>query len=154
VRFGPSAGGERRAVLELTSNNPASPLRIQPQGSAGQLPQGPTGPTGSPGPVGTAGPAGAPVVDREVLLAAFPANGYRVVGGSRLRLRYFTNLAARITIELRRDDRVIKRTRRTAARGPNTIALRIPGARGRYLVRLTAVAGTQRVTDECPLTVI
>jgi hypothetical protein len=154
VRFGPSASGERQAVLELTSNDPASPLRIHLQGSAGQLPQGPTGPTGSRGPVGPADRAAAPVADREFLLAAFAANGYRVVGGSRLRLRYFNNLAAQITIELRRDYRVVKRKRRTAARGPNAIALRIPRARGRYLVRLTAVAGTQRVTDEARLTVI
>jgi virginiamycin B lyase len=62
VRFGPSASGEREAILALTSNDPAAPLQIALQGTTGQLPQGPTGPTGAAGPTGPSGatgPAGA-----------------------------------------------------------------------------------------------
>jgi virginiamycin B lyase len=69
ARFAPSAAGERRAVLALTGNDPASPLEIVLQGTAGGLPEGPigpagptgaTGPPGAPGPRGPAGPRGKP----------------------------------------------------------------------------------------------
>ena len=59
VRFGPSAGGERQAMLALTGNDTASPLQIALQGTAGQLPQGPTGATGATGPTGATGATGA-----------------------------------------------------------------------------------------------
>ena len=53
VRFGPAAGGERRATLALTSNDPASPLRIalEGRGELPQVPAGAPGPTVPPGPV-------------------------------------------------------------------------------------------------------
>jgi len=66
VRFGPSASGERHAMLAISSNDPASPLQIALQGTAGQPPQGPAGPTGPTGPTGAtgaqgpAGPRGSP----------------------------------------------------------------------------------------------
>jgi virginiamycin B lyase len=67
LRFAPSATGERRATLALTSNDPASPLRIALEGS-GELPQVPPGETSPavpaapvlpapPPPRGRAGPA-------------------------------------------------------------------------------------------------
>jgi virginiamycin B lyase len=61
LRFGPNAGGERHATFVLTSNDPAAPLQVALQGTAGQLPQGPAGapgPTGSTSPAGAIGPAG------------------------------------------------------------------------------------------------
>ena len=63
VRFGPSASGERQATLTLAGEDPASPLQIALQGTAGALPQGPvgeTGPVGLPGATGATGATGAP----------------------------------------------------------------------------------------------
>ena len=65
VRFGPSARGARQAILSLTSNDPASPLQITLNGTAGALPQGATGSAGPAGPatpVETTGPAASTAV--------------------------------------------------------------------------------------------
>jgi len=60
VRFGPSASGDRRASLALSSNDLRSPLQIALQGTGGQLPPGPPGAPGAPGPATPATPAGPP----------------------------------------------------------------------------------------------
>jgi hypothetical protein len=144
VRFGPSAGGARQGTLELISNDAASPLRVALQGMAGAFPQGAAGPPG---------PAGLPGADRVPLVAGFAADRYRARHGTRLRLRYVSTAAAQVTVELRRGGRIVRRTRGTATRGRNTIRVRMPRAKGRYSLQLTASAGTQRVTDRSPLTV-
>jgi len=54
VRFVPSGSGDRRAMLALASDDPASPLQIELKGTVGPLPQGPAAPADSPGPAGAA----------------------------------------------------------------------------------------------------
>ena len=144
VRFGPSAGGERQATLELISSDAASPLRVALQGTAGAFPQGAAGPPG---------PAAPPGADRELLVVGFAADRYRARHGRRLRLRYVSTAAAVVTVELRRGRRVVRRARGTAARGRNAIVVLMPRAAGSYSLQLTASAGAQRVTDRSRLTV-
>ena len=154
VRFAPQQQGPREASLSFGTNDPTSPnFAIVLEGTGGDLPTGPTGPSGPAGPTGPAGPLGPPGTDREVLVAAFAADRHRAARGRRLRLRYVSTIAAQVTIELRRGRRVIRRATRTAARGQNTAVVRTPGARGRYSLTLTAVAGTQRTTDRAQLTI-
>jgi hypothetical protein len=47
----------------------------------------------------------------------------------------------------------VQRVRRTAGAGRHSVRLRAPSRPGAYTLRLTAVAGTQRVTDKARLTV-
>jgi hypothetical protein len=55
LRFGPSAGGTRWATVDVTSNDPSSPLHIPVEGIGGELPRvagvekGPSGPAGETG---------------------------------------------------------------------------------------------------------
>ncbi len=58
LRFAPQASGARTAMLDVLSNDPASPATVSLSGTGGSLPTGPTGPTGPAGPAGPAGPQG------------------------------------------------------------------------------------------------
>jgi hypothetical protein len=144
ARFGPSAGGDRQATLELISNDAASPLRIALDGTGGVFPQGAAGPPGPSAPLGA---------DRELLVVGFAADRYHARHGRRLRLRYVSTAAAVVTVELRRGRRVVRRVRGTAARGRNAIVVLMPRDAGSYSLQLTASAGAQRVTDRSRLTV-
>jgi hypothetical protein len=172
IRFAPQQQGPREANLQIVSDAPATPVvDVVLSGIGGEPPSGPVGatgpagPTGRPGragtagppgpagPLGSPGPAGPPGADRELLVAAFAAEHHRASGGRRLRLRYVSTIAAQITVELRRGRRIARRVRRSAVSGQNTIVVRTPRRRGRYSLRLTAIAGTQRATDRARLNV-
>ena len=164
VRFAPQVRGSRQATLGFSTNDPGNrTFAVALEGIGGDPPAGPAGapgslgtagPTGATGSPGPAGSVGAPGADRELLAAALAADRHRAARGTRLRLRYVTTVAAAVTIELRRGRRIVTRSRRTAARGRNTIVLRLPRARGRYTLRLTAIAGSQRTTDRARVTVV
>ena len=91
--------------------------------------------------------------DEPERLAELAADRLRAKRGQRLRLRYVTSDAARVTVEVRRGRRLITRSTRKAAAGTNRLVVRAPRARGRYTLSLTAVAGTSRATDKARLTV-
>jgi hypothetical protein len=124
------------------------PLPTGPPGPAGPL--GPVGPQGALGPVGPQGAPG-PVATR--LVAALAAGTYRGRARRRLTVRLVTTLAARVTLDVRRRSRRLVRVRNRVSRGRAQVTLpRLP-ARGRYVLRLTAVAGDQTVRDSVSLRV-
>lgn len=142
VRFGPGASGARSATLAVTSNDPASPLRIALDGTAGQLPQGPQGPSGSPG----------PRFDR--LALALATDRVRARPRQRVRLRYAITMPAAIELRVLSGRRRVARVRADADAGRNTIRLRAPRRARSYRVRVIATTGDgQRVTDRVRLTV-
>jgi hypothetical protein len=134
VRFAPQAIGARTGTLAVATDAGTRTVALSGRGTG--LPRGPAG---APGPSGW---------DGSVLAAAFGAGRYRAVHGRRLRIRYVTTLAAQVTAQVRGTH-----VKRTARRGRNVIVIRAPRRRGRYTLRLTAVAGAQRATDRATLTV-
>jgi FG-GAP-like repeat len=163
IRFAPQGPGAREANLQVLSDAPLRDMvlngtgGVSPAGAAG--PTGPAGPAGAPGApglpgaAGPPGPGGPPGPDGGRLVAAFAADRHRTRPRRPLRLRYVTTAAARVTIELRRGRRTLRRVRHTAQAGLNTTRFRAPRARGRYTLHLTAVAGPRRATDRARLTV-
>jgi hypothetical protein len=154
VRFAPEQPGARLASLRFATNAPGDPaFGIVLDGTGGTLPAGPGGAPGQAGSAGPPGPPGPAGADRELLVAAFASSTLRGTHGRRMTIRYVATTAARVALALRRGRRVVARAAGTAARGRNTIALRLPAARGRYSLTLTAVAGSERVTDRARITV-
>lgn len=123
----------------------------RPTGPTG--PTGPAGPTGPTGPVGPAGPQGAPGPTTTRLVAALASRTYRGRARRRLTVPLVTTMAARVTLEVRRGSRRVARVSRQVRRGRGQIALRRLPARGRYTLRLTAVAAGQTVRDSARLRV-
>jgi hypothetical protein len=122
----------------------------RPVGPAG--PAGPAGPVGGAGVQGGAGPSGQTVF-RDRLAAAFAADGYRGRARRRLRVRFVTTMPALVTLELRRGARRVARVADRVGAGRARLSLRRLPPRGRYSLRLTAVAGDQTVRDTARLRV-
>ena len=116
-------------------------------------PPGPSGPAGPTGPIGPAGPQGAPGTTTTRLVAALASRTYRGRARRRLTVPLVTTMAARITLDVRRGARRVARVSRQVRRGRARIALRRLPARGRYTLRLTAVAEGQTVRDSARLRV-
>jgi Domain of unknown function (DUF4394) len=120
-------------------------------------PTGPTGPPGPAGPPGTAGPAGpqgpaGPARTR--LVAALASRTYRGRARRRLTVPLVTTMSARITLDVRRGPRRVARVSRRLSRpGRAQVAIRRLPARGRYTLRLTAVAAGQTTRDSARLRV-
>lgn len=117
------------------------------------LPTGPPGPTGPAGPPGPVGPQGAPGPVTSRLVAALAGRTYRGRARRRLTVPMVTTMAARVTLEVRRGSRRVARVSRRVRRGRAQIALRRLPARGRYTLRLTAVAEGQTARDRARLRV-
>jgi hypothetical protein len=114
------------------------------------VPPRPSGPAGPPGPTGPAGPAGPP--GATPLVARLASASYRGRARRRLAVRLVTTLPARVTLDIRRGSRRMSRVTRQVRGGRAQIRVRrLPARRGRYSLRLTAVAGDQRVTDRARL---
>jgi Domain of unknown function (DUF4394) len=109
-------------------------------------PPGPAGPAGPAGAVGPAGPPGAALV-RDRLAAALAADRYSGRARKRLVVRFVTTVRALVTLELRRGSRVVAKVAGQVGPGRARLAFRRLLARGRYALRLTAVAGDETVTD-------
>jgi hypothetical protein len=117
------------------------------------LPPLPSGLPGPAGPLGPVGPQGAPGPVATRLVAALAAGTYRGRARRRLTVRLVTTLAARVTLDVRRRSRRLAHVRSRVRRGRAQVTLpRLP-ARGRYALRLTAVAGDQTVRDSASLRV-
>jgi hypothetical protein len=160
VRFGPSAGGERRATLALASNDAASPLAIALQGTAGQLPQGPNGgagPTGAPGARGPAGTQGRPGRVRLVTCRTVTAK----VRGHRVKRRRCTTrlasapstftTAGTARASLTRHDVLYATGTATGTRLVLHLRRRLPAAR--YTLRLTYRRHGARIATRTPITI-
>jgi Domain of unknown function (DUF4394) len=126
------------------------------------VPARPAGPTGPAGPAGSAGPSGqqgAPgpagqTAFRDRLAAAFAADRYRGRARRRLRVRFVTTMPALVTLELRRGARRVARVADRVGAGRTQLSFRRLPPRGRYTLRLTAVASDQTVRDTARLRVI
>jgi Domain of unknown function (DUF4394) len=116
-------------------------------------PTGPAGPAGPTGPAGPAGPQGAPGKVTTRLVAALASRTYRGRARRRLTVPLVTTMAARITLDVRRGSRRVARVSRRVRHGRAQIALRRLPGRGRYTLRLTAVAAGQTVRDSARLRV-
>jgi len=116
----------------------------EPPGPAG--PTGPAGPAGQPGP---AGPQGAPgqVVERDRLAAALATDRSSGRAKRRLAVRFVTTVRALVTLQLRRGSRVVAKVAGQAGPGRARLAFKRLPKPGRYALRLTAVAGSETVTD-------
>ena len=172
VRFGPSASGERQATLTLTREDPASPLQIALQGTAGALPQGPvgaTGPsgvigpagaTGATGATGTPGPAGARGEPGRVRLVSCRTVTVKVGGRKVKRRRCSTRLisgtatfttTATARASLRRRGVLYATGTVSRARLPLHANRRV--AAGRYTLTLTYRRAGHRITTRTPITI-
>jgi hypothetical protein len=65
----------------------------------------------------------------------------------KLAVRFVTTVRALVTLELRRGSRVVAQVAGQAGPGRSRLTLRRLPARGRYTLRLTAVAGGETVRD-------
>jgi hypothetical protein len=146
LRFVPSAPGASSATLQVAGNGMA-PLAVALSGTGTAPLAAPAGVAGPPGP---RGPAGQPGTDRTVLVAVLSAGR---VSGRHVAVGYVSTAPARVTLELRRGSRVVQRVRQTVGAGRHSVRLRAPSRPGTYALRLTAVAGAQRVTDKARLLV-
>ena len=117
VRFGPTADGDRRATLALTSNDPASPLRIalEARGELPQVPAVPPGPTVPPVPVAPAPQGGAEPAIAGLRLASRCVRPSR---SGRVRVRLSMRLARPGPVRVRIDRGVGTRALRRCPR-PN-----------------------------------
>jgi len=109
-------------------------------------PPGPAGPAGPVGPVGPQGPAGAVLV-RDRLAAALATDRYRGRARRRLTVRFVTTVRALVTLRLRRGAKVVAQVADQVGPGRARLTFRRLPARGRYALRLTAVAGGETVRD-------
>jgi Domain of unknown function (DUF4394) len=114
--------------------------------SLAAVPPAPTGPAGAPGAPGAPGPAG-PVVTRDRLAAALATERLGGRAKRKLAVRFVTTVRALVTLELRRGSRVVAQVAGQSGPGRARLTFRRLPARGRYTLRLTAVAGDQAVRD-------
>jgi hypothetical protein len=112
-------------------------------------PAGTPGPAGPAGPVGSAGPQGAPgqVVVRDRLAAALATDRSSGRAKRRLAVRFVTTVRALVTLELRRGSRVVAKVAGQVGPGRAQLTFKRLPKSGRYTLRLTAVAGSETVTD-------
>lgn len=143
----------RQARLRISSDAPGNSVEIPLNGTGGDAPVGPAGPTGPAGATTAVVSAAPAALERERLIDAFAADRHRAKRARRLRPRYVSAAAAKVTIEVCRGRRVLTRVKRTAVTGANALVVKAPRTRGRYTLTLTAVAGNTRATDRARLTV-
>jgi streptogramin lyase len=160
VRFGPSAGGERRATLALASNDAASPLAIALQGTAGQLPQGPSGGSGPTGAPGARGPAGAQGRSGRVRLVTCRTVTTKVRGHRVKRRRCTTRLASATATFTTAGTARASLTRRdvlyaagTASGTRLVLQLRRRLPAGRYTLTLTYRRHGARIATRTPIAI-
>jgi hypothetical protein len=106
-------------------------------------PPGPAGPQGVPGPQGAPGA----VVVRDRLAAALATDRFRGRAKRPLVVRFVTTVPALVTLEIRRGARVVAQVADQVGAGRARLRFKRLPARGRYTLRLTAVAGDETVTD-------
>lgn len=103
---------------------------------------GRSGRSGRPG-----GPQGAPGSPVFRLVAALATDRYRGRAKKRLAVRFVTTVPALVTLELLRGSRVVAKVADQVAAGRARLAFSRLPKRGRYKLRLTAVAGADTATD-------
>jgi hypothetical protein len=117
----------------------------------GPLPTGPAGATGATGASGATGPPGAvTTVDRLVALLADDRLSGRA--GRTLTVVVVSTTAATISLDVRKGTKSVRKVAATVKTGRNRIKITKLPAAGKYTLRLTATAGSQKATDSGGLT--
>ena len=152
LRFAPGGLGDRVQTWTFGTNVSSVDPLVMPFTARGvALPTS----QGQQGPQGPEGPAG-PAAFKLVVVAAQSKLSSRA--GHRVSLTYASTLDANVTLDVLRGAKTVASMKGTAQQGRNAIRWNGKTGKkaakpGRYVLRLTATNGTQRVSDSARLTV-
>ena len=96
-------------------------------------------------------PPAPPLPQPPPLKAKLGKAAYALAKGKPLKLTFTAALAGRYVLDIRKGRKLAKRVRGAVKTGRNTVRTRLKLKPGRYQLRLTVIAGTERVMDTAPL---